>query len=361
MSGLASTKVRNLPTMAEIGINNRTLVGQRIASQFSDRGRVFISGDAGHTHSPKAAQGTSCFRFWPKQTLTLIIGMNVSLHDTFNLGWKLALVLKGLSPTSLLETYSLERRKIAQDLITFDYEHARAFTRNDQAALAENFKQNIRFISGVGADYAQNVLNRHHGLPGCSLKAGELLLPSRATRYIDTNPVDIQLDIPLLGQFRIYFLTSNYNATKPLLDSVCSGISSPLSIISRASTASIASPFRAPMVESDQYIQPQRYLPGSTQLFTFALITKTPQAELEFTDLPGLLRAYKWTFYNDNLDNSVSPIMKWNAGQGLKDGELQVVCVRPDGYVGAVGKWAKGSADELKEWLESYFGGFLQG
>lgn len=286
--------------------------------------------------------------------------MNVSMHDTFNLGWKLALILKGLSPASLLDTYSHERRKIAQDLITFDYEHALAFTKNDQVALAENFKQNIRFISGVGAIYAQNVLNRYHDLPGCSLKAGELLLPARATRYIDANPVDIQLDIPLLGQFRVYFLTSDYSATKRLLDSICSGIASPSSIISRASAASTASPLRAPAVERDEFVQPQRYLPGDTQLFTFGLITKTPQGELEISDLPAFLRAYRWTFYNDNLDRSVSPITKWNAGQGLRDGELQVVCVRPDGYVGAVSKW-EGGAEAPQAWLESYFEGFLSG
>lgn len=284
------------------------------------------------------------------------------MHDTFNLGWKLALVLKGLSPANLLDTYTLERRKIAQDLITFDYEHARAFIKNDQVALADNFKQNIRFISGVGAIYAQNILNRQHDIPGCSLKAGELLLPARATRYIDANPVDIQLDIPLLGQFRVYFLTTNYDATKLLLDAICSGISSPSSIISRASAASILSPLCAPTVEMDEFVQPQRYLPQGAQLFTYGLITKTPQANIEFTDLPELLRKYKWTFYNDDLDDNVSPIMKWNAGLGLKDGELQVVCVRPDGYVGAVGKWdGDGSSGETKTWLESYFGGFLQG
>lgn len=282
------------------------------------------------------------------------------MHDTFNLAWKLALVLKSLSPQSLLNTYTLERRKIAQDLITFDHAHASAFVKNDQAALAENFKTNIRFISGVGANYDHNALNRHINFSGCSLKPGELLLPARATRYIDANPVDIQLDIPLLGQFRVYFLTSNYSATKSLLDAICAGISSPSSIISRVSTASAASHLRPAAVESDEFVQPQRYLPGGTQLFTFGLITQTPQCELEFTDLPGLLRAYRWTFYIDDLDAGVSPIIKWNKGRGLKSGELEVVCVRPDGYVGAVGKWADG-AEEAGEWLESYFKGFLEG
>ena len=51
-------------------------------------------GDACHTHTAKAGQG-----------------MNVSMQDTFNLGWKLAAVLQGRSPASLLDTYSQERKR----------------------------------------------------------------------------------------------------------------------------------------------------------------------------------------------------------------------------------------------------------
>ena len=102
---------------------------------------------ASHTHSPKAAQG-----------------MNTSMHDAFNLSWKLNLAIRGLAKPSLLATYEDERRKIAQDLITFDYEHANAFAAGDEKALAENFAQNIGFISGAGVKYNANVLNRSEGV-----------------------------------------------------------------------------------------------------------------------------------------------------------------------------------------------------
>ncbi len=87
-------------------------VGQRLADRFDDvpaddrsgrQPRVFIAGDACHTHSAKAGQG-----------------MNVSMQDAFNLGWKLAAVLEGRSHPSLLHTYSAERQSVAQDLIDFD-------------------------------------------------------------------------------------------------------------------------------------------------------------------------------------------------------------------------------------------------
>ncbi|WP_341578400.1 FAD-dependent monooxygenase [Microbacterium schleiferi] len=86
-------------------------VGQRVTDRFDDGSdeeperapRVFIAGDACHTHSAKAGQG-----------------MNVSMQDAFNLGWKLAAVLQGRSDVSLLQTYSAERQSVAQDLIDFD-------------------------------------------------------------------------------------------------------------------------------------------------------------------------------------------------------------------------------------------------
>ena len=72
-------------------------IGHRLTDRFDDVGgpdpqrtpRVFTAGDACHTHSPKAGQG-----------------MNVSMQDTFNLGWKLAHVLQGRAEAGLLHSYS---------------------------------------------------------------------------------------------------------------------------------------------------------------------------------------------------------------------------------------------------------------
>ena len=68
--------------------------------------RVFIAGDACHTHSAKAGQG-----------------MNVSMADAFNLGWKLARRARAArARPELLRTYSPERQAVAQELIDFDRE-----------------------------------------------------------------------------------------------------------------------------------------------------------------------------------------------------------------------------------------------
>lgn len=86
-------------------------IGQRLADQCTKANRVFLTGDACHTHSPKAGQG-----------------MNVSLQDGHNIGWKLAHVLKGQASPDLLRTYELERGKVAADLIAFDREFVKRFS-----------------------------------------------------------------------------------------------------------------------------------------------------------------------------------------------------------------------------------------
>lgn len=61
--------------------------------------RVFLAGDAAHTHPPTGAQG-----------------LNTSLQDAYNLGWKIAAVLGG-APDALLDSYEAERRPVAEHML----------------------------------------------------------------------------------------------------------------------------------------------------------------------------------------------------------------------------------------------------
>ena len=63
-------------------------------------GRAFIAGDAGHVHVPIGGQG-----------------MNTGIQDAFNLGWKLASVLKGIAPPEILDSYNDERHPVAVALL----------------------------------------------------------------------------------------------------------------------------------------------------------------------------------------------------------------------------------------------------
>jgi 2-polyprenyl-6-methoxyphenol hydroxylase-like FAD-dependent oxidoreductase len=67
----------------------------RQAASYRD-GRVLLAGDAAHVHPPMGGQG-----------------LNIGVQDAMNLGWKLAQVVKRISPDSLLETYHAERHPVA--------------------------------------------------------------------------------------------------------------------------------------------------------------------------------------------------------------------------------------------------------
>ncbi|CAI4216501.1 unnamed protein product [Parascedosporium putredinis] len=320
----------------------RYQIGQRVASRFCDNHlRAFLAGDASHTHSPKSAQG-----------------MNTSMHDSWNLAWKLNFSVRGLAKPCLMESYEQERRKIALDLVNFDYEHAYQIAGGDAVAIAESFKTNVRFMSGIGAEYSENPINQPinqlwamgDAKPGC------LLPPAKVTRYIDSNPVDIQLDIPMLGQFRIYLLMWDVQQAGPFLETFCQAIASRNSFISQLSAAasiSYATQPRLPAPE-DIYQRPERYTVVS-HLFTFALI--------KISDLPALLQDSRWTFYLDDIPEQDTQgklcTNKWLGSLG--PGEVAIVNVRPDGYVGSVGRWDTSmddSGEEAAKWLDAYYEGF---
>lgn len=134
-------------------------IGHRLTDRFDDVPdeeranripRVFTAGDACHTHSPKAGQG-----------------MNVSMQDTFNLGWKLAHVLQGRSNASLLHSYSGERWLEAKRLVDTDHEWARIMSappgtseldRGDEPRFVRAFKENLEFTGGLAVKYDQSAL-----------------------------------------------------------------------------------------------------------------------------------------------------------------------------------------------------------
>lgn len=72
----------------------------RLAERYRE-GRVFLAGDAAHVHPPLGGQG-----------------LNLGVQDAFNLGWKLAATVAGWAPQGLLDTYSSERRPVADGVLT---------------------------------------------------------------------------------------------------------------------------------------------------------------------------------------------------------------------------------------------------
>ncbi|KIX93745.1 uncharacterized protein Z520_10651 [Fonsecaea multimorphosa CBS 102226] len=119
--------------------------------------RILLAGDACHSHSSGTAQG-----------------MNTGVHDSFNLTWKLAGVLKGWYHASILETYNGERRPIAQQLIDLDKTFSKLISgtvppelvvargglaMDPNVLLAKVLEDNIQFTIGLGIGYGKNALN----------------------------------------------------------------------------------------------------------------------------------------------------------------------------------------------------------
>ncbi len=127
-------------------------IGHSITDKFDDvpegvdrNPRVFTAGDACHTHSPKAGQG-----------------MNVSMQDTFNLGWKLVQVLQGRADAQLLRSYSKERFTEAKRLVETDHKWSRVMSAPTTSAEREGleepriirqFKDNLEFTGGNAVRY----------------------------------------------------------------------------------------------------------------------------------------------------------------------------------------------------------------
>ena len=181
-------------------------VGHRLTDRFDDvpvedRGtrhpRVFIAGDACHTHSAKAGQG-----------------MNVSMQDGFNLAWKLGYVLTGRSPESLLATYSAERQVVAQNLIDFDKEWSTLMATppeelGDPGRLAEFYVRTTEFLFGFMTQYPPSMIVAEpvHQALATGFPVGKRFKSVPVVRVADANPLHLGHQHRADGRWRVYAFT----------------------------------------------------------------------------------------------------------------------------------------------------------
>jgi phenol 2-monooxygenase len=178
-------------------------VGHRLTDKFDDVAheetgtrtpRVFIAGDACHTHSAKAGQG-----------------MNVSMQDGFNIAWKLGHVLDGRAPASLLDTYSAERQAVAKDLIDFDREWSglmasRPKDAEDASMVEEFYVETFDFTTGFMTSYGPSILTSEptHQDQAAGFPIGRRFRSARVVRVCDANPVHLGHHARADGRWRIY-------------------------------------------------------------------------------------------------------------------------------------------------------------
>jgi 2-polyprenyl-6-methoxyphenol hydroxylase-like FAD-dependent oxidoreductase len=112
----------------DVTLINRSIwrVSMQVAETFK-RGRVFLVGDSAHRFPPTGG-----------------FGLNSGVQDAHNLAWKLAFVLKGRASERLLETYSSERKPVAQSNANFSYGNRLRFGLTDEAVRSRD-PDRIRF------------------------------------------------------------------------------------------------------------------------------------------------------------------------------------------------------------------------
>jgi phenol 2-monooxygenase len=290
-------------------------VGHRLTDRFDDilpeqRGtrtpRVFITGDACHTHSAKAGQG-----------------MNVSMQDGFNLGWKLGHVLEGRSPESLLSTYSAERQVIAKNLIDFDKEWSTLMAKKPEefespSELEDFYVSTAEFPAGFMTQYATSMLigePAHQDLAS-GFTIGKRFKSAPVVRVCDTNPVQLGHQATADGRWRIYVFA----------DQALPGTGSATDWFAEWLTNSPQSPLAATPAGSD----PDAW-------FDAKVIYQQGHAEVDINAVPALFKPQVGPFKLTDSEKvyATDPAADIFELRGL-DRSGVVVLVRPDQYVANV-------------------------
>ena len=324
-------------------------IGQRLCDRFDDLQpqematrlpRVFIAGDACHTHSPKAGQG-----------------MNVSMQDAFNLGWKLISVLQGRSPASLLHTYSAERQAVAKELIDFDREWAAMLsaplkkvgdpsgTGMDPADVQRYFVQHGRYTAGTATRYTPALLtgpSTHQHLAQ-GLMIGTRFHSTPVIRVGDGKLLQLGETLKADGRWRLIAFAGQTDRAEP---------ASPIGQLCSYLRESAQSPLK-------------RYTPVGADVdavFDVRAVFQQSHHTLAITALPELLfppkgryglRDYEKAFCalddaNQNPSQNIYTLRGIDRAQGC------LVLVRPDQYIAHI--LPLGDTDALA----AFFGGFMR-
>jgi phenol 2-monooxygenase len=299
-------------------------IGQRLCDRFDDvptskaatrLPRVFIAGDACHTHSAKAGQG-----------------MNVSMADAWNLGWKLGSVIRGTARPELLRTYSEERRAVAKQLIDFDREFSRLFSARaagsrtggegaDTAEFQRYFVAQGRFTAGVATQYAPSLITARatfqHLAEGFPI--GMRFQSARVVQLADAKPVHLGHVARADGAWRVYIFADQSHPTSAdsLARRLCEFLMSDLSP-TRRFTPAVADP---------------------DSIIDVRVVFQQGHGELNVDEMPRVLLPrkgrfglidYEKMFCPDPEADDIFQLRRVNRETGC------VVVVRPDQYVSLI-------------------------
>ena len=319
-------------------------IGQRLCDRFDDvpeeevgtrPPRVFITGDACHTHSPKAGQG-----------------MNVSMQDSFNLGWKLASVLRGQCSPQLLHTYSAERQAVAKELIDFDREFAKLFSdppKNatdagregvDLTEFQKYFVKQGRYTAGTETKYWRSIISAE---PTYQRLAKGLVIGTRfhsapVIRLADAKSVHLGHTIKADGRWRLFAFSG---AEDP--SAASSGINSLCDFLTRSPESPVTK-YTSKGVDIDSVIDVRA-------------IFQQGHRELVIGVMPSFLLPRKGRYQLRDYEKMFCPDLKSGNDifdmRGIDRDNGCMIVVRPDQYIAHVLP-----LDAHTE-LASFFDGFL--
>lgn len=317
-------------------------IGQRLCERFDNVANdevgtrvphVFIAGDACHTHSPKAGQG-----------------MNVSMQDAFNLGWKLASVILGRTTPEILGTYSAERQGVAKELIDFDKEFAKMFSARpqtsshgegesvDPAEFQKYFERHGRFTAGTATRYRASIICAdsayQHLARGFTI--GTRFHSDRVIRLADARPTQIGHIVKADGRWRIFAFDCIGDAPSSQLRSLCD------------------------FLEHDPKSPVRRYSPTGADIdsvIDLRAVLQLDHRAIEIGAMTALLHPRKGRYGLRDYEKVFCPDFSGDSdifdARGIDRKQGCLVVVRPDQYVAAVLP-----LDAFEE-LAAFFDGFM--
>lgn len=299
-------------------------IGHRLTDKFDDvpeeeaatrTPRVFTAGDACHTHSPKAGQG-----------------MNVSMGDTFNLGWKLAHVLTGRSDARLLHSYSAERREEARRLVETDHKWARIMSAppgaseidgTDMPRFQKQFIENLEFTGGLAVRYDPSELTAEptHQHLATGQTVGKRFHSAPVLRLSDAKRLQLGHVAEADGRWRIYAFAGRQDtgAEGGAIHGLCTWL------------------------ENDPASPVRRFTRGNEDidgLIDLRAIFQQEFESLKYEDMPTLLRPAKGRYGLHDYEKVFCVDHKLGADiyemRGIERLDGCMIIVRPDQYVAHV-------------------------
>ncbi|KAJ5538357.1 hypothetical protein N7494_007836 [Penicillium frequentans] len=305
-----------------VGVRCAGTYGRGLVRQYRPHARVFLTGDAAHTHSPKGGQG-----------------MNVSIQDSYNLIWKLGAVITNGADPSILETYDSERRPVAEKLMDLDELLVQAYEKEENdtsSGIYEVREKYAGFMAGVDVTYSHSTLIAKRKKDDDLNVARNIELGMRLPSFLvvqmcDGVPLHLAQKLTSNGWWRILVFPGDLRQParmKALAD--CSDYFSKRSHLAHLQRIQI----------------PERSSPNVESL----LIQSCPRGAVNLLDLPELFHPFDdilgwdyWKTFADDNDQAYN-------GYGIdKEGSGCLVLCRPDQHVAWIGSM-EDTAD-----LDQYF------